>query len=74
MGKPDNCPDFIYSVMKDCWHKDPEKRVEFPVIGARLNDPYNNYDVPPSSDTEDGNDVVDSTEQGMKLNNKSNIV
>ena len=54
LGKPDNCPDFIYGIMKDCWIREPEKRVQFTTISRRLKDPYHDYDEPPSSDSEDG--------------------
>ncbi|PFX22846.1 Muscle, skeletal receptor tyrosine-protein kinase [Stylophora pistillata] len=40
MGKPQNCPDFVYAIMKDCWHEDPAKRLEFSEIQRRLSDPF----------------------------------
>ena len=39
--------------MKDCWIREPEKRVQFTTISRRLKDPYHDYDEPPS-DSEDG--------------------
>lgn len=54
LGKPDNCPDFMYGIMKDCWIREPEKRVQFTTISRRLKDPYHDYDEPPSLDSEDG--------------------
>ena len=36
--------------MKDCWQKEPEKRLEFTKITMRLKYPYHNYDAPPGSD------------------------
>jgi len=62
LGKPDNCPDFIYAIMKDCWIKEPEKRLEFKAISMRLKNPYHNYDVPPSSDSEEGPEQAEKTE------------
>ena len=50
LGKPDNCPEFMYALMKDCWQKEPEKRLEFTTISMRLKYPYHNYDVPPAYD------------------------
>lgn len=65
LGKPDNCPDFIYAIMKDCWKKEPEKRLEFTVIEMRLKNPYHNYDVPPpASDTEEGPEKREETQEG----------
>lgn len=40
----------MYALMKDCWQKEPEKRLEFTTISMRLKYPYHNYDVPPASD------------------------
>ncbi|CAH3175838.1 unnamed protein product [Porites evermanni] len=57
LGKPDNCPDFIYGIMKDCWIREPEKRVQFTTISRRLKDPYHDYDEPPS-DSEDGPEQI----------------
>lgn len=54
LGKPDNCPDFMYALMKDCWQKEPEKRLEFTTISMRLKYPYHNYDVPPASELVQG--------------------
>ncbi|KAL9962852.1 hypothetical protein ACROYT_G031998 [Oculina patagonica] len=50
LGKPDNCPDFVYAIMKDCWQKEPEKRLDFTAISMRLKNPYHNYDVPPAEE------------------------
>lgn len=65
LGKPDNCPDFIYAIMKDCWIREPEKRIGFTAVSMRLKDPYHNYDVPPSSDSEDGPEQAETTELDM---------
>lgn len=44
LGQPRDCPDFVYAIMKDCWHEDPKKRLEFSEIQTRLSDPFNsNY-------------------------------
>jgi len=40
----------MYALMKDCWQKEPEKRLEFTTISMRLKYPYHNYDVPPAYD------------------------
>lgn len=36
--------------MKECWHKEPEKRLEFTAISMRLKNPYHDYDVPPAEE------------------------
>lgn len=36
--------------MKDCWQKEPEKRLEFTAISMRLKNPYHNYDIPPAEE------------------------
>ncbi|XP_067047151.1 muscle, skeletal receptor tyrosine-protein kinase-like isoform X2 [Acropora muricata] len=53
LGKPDNCPDFVYAIMKECWLKDPEKRLKFREVIKRLQDPYHDYEIPPSTDDEE---------------------
>ncbi|XP_068736694.1 muscle, skeletal receptor tyrosine-protein kinase-like isoform X2 [Montipora capricornis] len=53
LGKPDNCPDFVYTIMKDCWTREPEKRIGFKTVSRRLKDPFHTYDEPPSSDNEE---------------------
>ena len=46
--------------MKDCWQKEPEKRLEFTKITMRLKYPYHNYDAPPGSDlTEEAEEPKD---------------
>ena len=50
--------------MKDCWIKEPEKRIEFSAVSKRLKNPYHNYDVPPSSDSEEGTEQPETNEQG----------
>ena len=50
----------MYALMKDCWQKEPEKRLEFTTISMRLKYPYHNYDVPPASDlTEEAEELKD---------------
>ena len=50
----------MYALMKDCWQKEPEKRLEFTTISMRLKYPYHNYDVPPASDlTEEAKEPAD---------------
>ena len=36
MGKPKNCPDELYHIMKECWHATPSKRLTFPAIAHKL--------------------------------------
>ena len=52
--------------MKDCWIREPEKRIGFTAVSMRLKDPYHNYDVPPSSDSEDGPEQAETTELGTE--------
>lgn len=37
LGKPEECPGFIYTIMKSCWKKDPVQRPNFTTILAMLN-------------------------------------
>ncbi|KAL5012838.1 hypothetical protein ScPMuIL_011389 [Solemya velum] len=37
LGKPQACPNVIYNVMMDTWHKDPEKRPSFKELLTKLN-------------------------------------
>ena len=51
--------------MKDCWIREPEKRVEFTAVSMRLKNPYHDYDVPPPpSDSEEGPEQTETTEPG----------
>jgi Protein tyrosine and serine/threonine kinase len=36
MLKPENCPDILYDMMKDCWQRNPEQRPSFLDICERL--------------------------------------
>ena len=36
MQKPDNCPDIVYNMMKDCWERNPDNRPSFLDICERL--------------------------------------
>ncbi|XP_045462043.1 ALK tyrosine kinase receptor isoform X2 [Harmonia axyridis] len=36
LGRPTNCPDPLYALMKQCWHPTPEKRLSFCTIEERL--------------------------------------
>ncbi|EDO39761.1 predicted protein, partial [Nematostella vectensis] len=38
LGRPDDCPQFVYLIMKDCWSREPEERVDFGLIQKRLRD------------------------------------
>ena len=35
---PANCPDYLYSIMKDCWSKDTDKRPTFQVLETQFDD------------------------------------
>ena len=50
--------------MKDCWKKEPEKRLEFTAIGMRLKDPYHVYDVPPASESEEELEQREEAKEG----------
>ena len=39
---PANCPDYLYSIMKDCWSKDTDKRPTFQVLETQFDDLVNN--------------------------------
>ena len=49
--------------MTDCWHKEPEARLDFGAISKRLKNPFGNYDVPPPR-TEASTDVRDGEVAG----------
>ena len=36
MDSPDGCPEHIYTIMVDCWNKDPSKRPNFARIAKDL--------------------------------------
>ncbi len=36
MLKPENCPDILYDMMKDCWQRSPEQRPSFLDLCERL--------------------------------------
>ena len=36
LPKPDECPDDIYNLIKECWSKDPDSRPTFPQIVEKL--------------------------------------
>ena len=36
LGQPDDCPDHVYQVMKNCWYKDASQRPNFTLIIAQL--------------------------------------
>lgn len=57
LGQPDDCPDHVYQVMRNCWHKDVSQRPTFPLIIAQLkqeavsyDDPFNNVPESPVHD------------------------
>ena len=39
-SQPENCPDYIYCIMKSCFQHDPSKRAEFSILCNQLNDYY----------------------------------
>ena len=36
MDSPDGCPEHIYAIMVECWHKDPSQRPNFARITKLL--------------------------------------
>ena len=38
MPQPEGCPDAMYKIMIDCWHKNPDKRPNFETLRWRLED------------------------------------
>lgn len=38
MPQPEGCPDAMYKMMIDCWHKNPDKRPNFDTLRWRLED------------------------------------
>lgn len=44
LGQPDDCPDHVYQVMRNCWHKDVSQRPAFPLIIAQLKQEAVSYD------------------------------
>ena len=40
MPKPDKCPDPLYSIMLECWNRDPEERPTFESLKYRIEDYY----------------------------------
>ena len=42
MEKPDNCPDEIYQIMKECLNLDADKRPVFTDVCKRINTIYRN--------------------------------
>jgi len=39
MDIPDNCPQNIYNLMKNCWDRDPKKRPSFEKIASQVRVP-----------------------------------
>ncbi|KAK3697507.1 hypothetical protein QZH41_002097 [Actinostola sp. cb2023] len=47
LGKPDDCEDYIYDIMKYCWNKDPSQRLNFQKIkGLLKQEEESPYDLP----------------------------
>lgn len=38
MPRPDNCPESLYRIMLDTWHKDPQSRPTFEFLQSVLDD------------------------------------
>ncbi|KAJ7370094.1 hypothetical protein OS493_034305 [Desmophyllum pertusum] len=36
LGQPDDCPDYVYQIMKSCWHKESAQRPNFTLMIAQL--------------------------------------
>ena len=36
LGQPDDCPDHVYQIMKNCWHQDASQRPNFTLMIAQL--------------------------------------
>ncbi len=64
LGKPDNCPDFIYTIMKDCWYEDPDKRLDFTGIETRLDNPFHSYEMFVATDGEEGTGAAHAAPSG----------
>ena len=53
--------------MKDCWHQDPDERLEFGEIQTRLNNPFHSYEMVPSeSDSEEGSEHMVAERSGKR--------
>lgn len=50
--------------MKDCWHEDPDERLEFTGIETRLNNPFHSYEMISASDSEEGTEHLDAARSG----------
>ena len=37
LPKPENCPNQIYELMKDCWNNDTSRRPQFKQIAEQIN-------------------------------------
>ena len=62
LGKPEDCPAHVYTLMKHCWAWNPADRPEFSTIITRLQDPYGNYDKPMSGSKAPSSDNIDAAE------------
>jgi len=38
---PDNCPKEVYDLLLKCWHSEPDKRLDFPIILNKIQVIYN---------------------------------
>ncbi|PFX22876.1 Muscle, skeletal receptor tyrosine protein kinase [Stylophora pistillata] len=54
LGQPEDCPDHVYQIMKNCWHKEASQRPNFTLIIAQLKQEdtthYDSLDSPGVSD------------------------
>ena len=54
--------------MKDCWHEDPDERLEFTEIETRLNNPFHSYQmIVSTSDSEEGSEHLHAEQAGKRL-------
>jgi fyn-related kinase len=40
LPQPPNCPPSLYTIMRECWHAQPENRPSFSILQYRLENEY----------------------------------
>ena len=40
LPQPSNCPSSLYSIMRECWHVQPDNRPSFVALQYRLENEY----------------------------------
>jgi len=50
LPQPANCPSSLYSLMRDCWHVQPDNRPSFSTLQHRLENDYAEETNPDLSD------------------------